>query len=157
MQLSSEIDTWVSQSFDAFIDCASGSKKTTLLRDIAIDSQYRQENIIESMFLDSLKRDSFQDVVVIRQYTKTYNDERKVHDIVGKYASEVVTVVEVKTPFTDSGGLRFHTGNNGTLTKDANALLAALGDGVISTYELITIFECYPVDSSGNVVILKKG
>ena len=36
------------------------------------------------------------------QRNETYNDRRKVHDIVGEYMSEVVMVVEVKSPFHGS-------------------------------------------------------
>ena len=157
MLCASEIDMWVGQSFDGFIDRAQSSKMNTLLHEIAIEPAKGQEGTIENMFLDSLKYQALQDVVVGTQRNETYNDRRKVHDIVGEYMSEVVMVVEVKSPFTDQNGIKHHIRKGRTLTIDANALLAALRDGVICTYELITLYECYPVDTRGNIVILKDG
>ena len=157
MLCASEIDMWVGQSFDVFIDRSQSSKVNTLLHEIAIEPAEGQEGTIENMFLDSLKYQPPQDVVVEPQRTETYNDRIRIHDIVGEYMSEVVMVVEVKSPFTDQNGIKFHTRKGRTLTKDANALLAALRNGVICTYELITLYECYPVDTRGNIVILKNG
>ena len=156
MQRSNEIDMWVCQSFDELIDRCSDSKMNELLNDIAIKPNGRQEKTVENIFFDSLKCQAPQGVTVAQQSTRAYSDGFRHHDILGEYMSEAIIVVEVKTPFTNHDGIRFHTGNDHTLTKDAHALLIALRDGVISAYELITLFECYPVDASGNVVILQN-
>ena len=55
MLCASEIDMWVGQSFDGFIDRAQSSKMNTLLHEIAIEPAKGQEGTIENMFLDSLK------------------------------------------------------------------------------------------------------
>ena len=156
MQCSNEIDMWVGQSFDELIDSCSDSKMNELLNDIAIKPNGRQEKTVENMFFDSLKCLAPQGVTIAQQSTRAYSDGFRQHDILGEYMSEAIIVVEVKTPFTNHDGIRFHTDKNKTLTKDTNALLAALRDGVVCTYELITLFECYSVDSKGNVVILQN-
>ena len=157
MLCSSEIDMWVVQAFDDFIDHAQSRKMSALLHEIAIEPDEEQEGTIERMFSDSFDQQVPQDVVVKQQHAQAYHGRRRVHDIVGEYMSETTIVVEVKSPFTNHDGIKVHTGNNGGLTKDANSLWSALQVGVIGAYELITLYECYPVDASGNTVILKSG
>ena len=40
--------------------------------------------------------------------------------------------------------------------KDSKALWSALRNSVVRTYELITLYECYAVDSSGGVIVLEN-
>ena len=75
----------------------------------------------------------------------------------GKYKSHTVMAIEVKAPFTDTGGIRHKTNNKrGLLAKDLDALTAAMVNGVPLTYELFAMFECYVVNKRGKLIKATK-
>jgi len=71
------------------------------------------------------------------------------HDIVGERNSRVAVVVEIKAPFTDSGGISGKTEKAHGFPKDVDALGKAMGSGVPLAYELVVMFECYAVNRKG--------
>ena len=112
----SEIDRWVAQSFEDFVEGAQSSGNRTRLHRIAIKPEGGQESTIESMFIDSLKRQKPQNVTISRQAAMGSADGSYIYDIVAHLESRVVMAVEIKSPFTNHDGIRFHTGKNRSLT-----------------------------------------
>ena len=75
-------------------------------------------------------------------------------DITVKLNNEIVTVIEIKTPFTNHDGIRNKAGRNSNyLPKDMDVLKVALVNGVSAVYELVTPIGCYPVDVNGNMIV----
>lgn len=152
----SEVDKWVTQAFDSFINDVHETGNKTHLHKVAIEPNGQQEIIIEEMFLGAIKSQVPYHIAVSSQTVKNYGDERYKHDIVACDEQDAVFVVEIKSPFTNHDGIRFHTGKNRSLTKDSNALSAALHNGAVGAYELITLYECYAVNSRGEVIVLES-
>lgn len=143
------IDKQVRRSFNQFLKRAS---HLDVLGDIAKHPYGRQEATIERIFRENLTQRLEPDIeILLDQYKEAYGPK---HDIVGKYRARTAVVVEVKTPFTNSGGIPHKTKRPLGLPKDMNSLKQALRNGVPLAYELVVMFECYALDKKGNIMVL---
>ncbi len=144
-----KLDRKVRTAFDRFIGEISCSK---LLGRIAKNPDRRQEAAIANYFRDSLDREFQSKLKVWLEYPQN----GYIYDIAilwPKQRQEVIAVVEVKTPFTDSGGIRSKTDQ---LPKDMGALKVALDAEVTAAYELVTPIGSYPVRSNGDMIVMSK-
>ena len=143
------LDRKVQAAFDRFAGEISCSK---LLGKIAKNPDGRQETVIANFFRDALDKEFQAKLKVWLEYPH----HRYTYDIAilwPKQKQELIAVVEVKTPFTDSGGISSKT--NGT-RKDMKALKVALDTEVIAAYELVTPIGAYPVRSNGDIIDMSK-
>ena len=106
------------------------------------------EREIENIFHGVLTSE-FRGASVIRQDRTYYNKKLKYHDIVVTFGSDNVLVVEIKSIFTDPGGISSKTGKNKGFEKDFQSLRQALVGGFNSAYELVVLFECFEVNKEG--------
>ena len=150
------IDKWVRSAFEDFVENSLNCHNWTWFYRFAVNGG-GQEIIASGAFYDSLDRHSDSDTSVLMEYRQDYGEGKaRQHDIVARRDSETVVVVEVKAPFTNHDGIRFHTGKTGTFKKDCGVLEVALNGGVIAAYELVVLYECYPLDDNGGVIILDR-
>ena len=138
------------QVISAFNRLVSVSSKHSLLGEIARHPHGRQEATIEMLFRKILRSQLDPNVEIPPdKYKELYGP---IHDIVGKHNLQTIMVVEIKTPFTDPGGIAFKTKKPEGLPKDIRSLGKALEHGVPAAYELVTMFECYGVDKKGKFI-----
>ncbi len=143
------VDRTICVAFDNLIQWAEDS---ALLSEIAAQPNGRQERTVSNHFRNFLYEQGLGDV--LHEETRNYAGQNYRHDIVAMQNSEVVTVVEVKTPFTNHDGIRNKTRKSEHLPKDMDALKAALCSGATTAYDLVTPIGCYPVDSNGRMIVL---
>ena len=141
---SRNIDKLVKEAFDELVTIATGSN---LLSDIARHPKSRQEETIEGFFRTILRAKLKSKIKVhLGQCQESYGCE---HDIVGMRKSRTALAVEIKTPFTNSGGIHFKTERPEGLPKDINSLGTALDNGVQVAYELVVMYGCCAVNKRG--------
>ena len=150
-----DLDQQVKMSFDNFVNEA--------LRSVSLGKIARQpmgacEATMSDQFRDTLD-DQFGDGArVLREENRYYpNGNRYRHDIVVEFNSGKDGVMEVKTPFTNHDGITNKTRKQEHLPKDVDALKAALDAGASAAYALIVPIGCYPVDVSGNMIVMDAG
>ena len=145
------IDRQVREAFDELVNTASCSH---LLGEIAKHPLSRQEETIEGFYRTILRAKLKGKVnILLAQRRETYGYE---HDIVGKRESRAFVVVEIKTPFTDPGGIRFKTQRPEGLPKDIESIKKALDHEVCCAYELVVMFESYAVNKKGKTIQASK-
>ena len=143
----SDIDDQVMSAFDELVRKASSSH---LLGEIAMQPNGRHETTVSSMFRDALDTKLSGEMNVLSE--KPILGYRP--DITVKINTEIVSVIEIKTPFTNHDGIKNKTRRNSDyLPKDMNVLKVALVNGVAAVYELVTPIGCYPVDVNGNMIV----
>ena len=148
----SDLDNRVAGAFDELIYEASHS---SLLGEIAMQPNRGHEGAIEALFRSTLQAKFGKDITVPSDQKGEIYGKR--HDIIVMNGSKVIAKMEIKAPFTNKDGIRSKTRRKSTsLPKDMDSLKAALEDGVIGAYELVTPIGCFPVDSSGEMIVLKK-
>ncbi|MCY4580994.1 MAG: hypothetical protein OXD31_18365 [Chloroflexi bacterium] len=146
-----DIDNRVTGAFDELVNEASRSR---LLGEIAFQPYGRHEKTIEDLFRTALRSQFGERVRIPSNQTKEHYN--KLHDIVVLHNSVTLAKFEVKTPFTDTPGIRGKTRKPEHLPKDMNALKAALETGASSAYALITPIGCYPVDPNVTMTVLNS-
>ncbi len=144
-----DVDRQVCVAFDNLVQWAGNS---VLLGEIAAQPNGRHERTVSDRFRNCLDGQGLGDM--LPEETRNYTGQTYRHDIVAMQGSEVVAVVEVKTPFTNHDGIRNKTGKPEHLPKDMDALKAALCGGATTAYALVTPIGCYPVDSNGGMIVL---
>lgn len=142
-----DLDNRVIKAFDEFTSKASRSK---LLGEIAFQPRRRHEKIVSSMFLGALYAQLSGEMNVLSEEPLLGYQP----DITAKLNTEIATVIEIKTPFTNHDGIRNKTRRNSSyLPKDLDVLKVALVNGGSAVYELVTPIGCYPVDVNGNMIV----
>ena len=144
----SKVDQAVGSAFNKFV-CEESC--LSLLGRIAYQPGRRQETAVSNLFRDALDETTPFALRVWREYPHPRPDQRDHTYDIGviwpKQIPETIAVVEVKTPFTNPGGI---TSRRRALSKDVGALKAALDAGVPAAYELVVLFGCYRVDKNGD-------
>lgn len=142
---SSDIDRLVCKAFEELVKWAEGSRT---LGKIARQPNGQHEKTISKEFCRLLAGQEWSDVVI-------QGEERQgsfIRDIVGKRNGNTLFAVEVKTPFTNPGGIGDKTDKPGHLPKDMDSLGTALDNEAVGAYYMWTPIGCYPVDSYGNKI-----
>ena len=140
------------QVISAFNELVSVSSRHSLLGEIARHPLGRQEATIEMLFRKILRSQLEPNPNIEIPPDKYKEHYGPIHDIVGKHDLQTIMVVEIKTPFTDPGGIAFKTKKPEGLPKDICSLGKALEHGVPAAYELVAMFECYGVDKKGKFI-----
>ncbi|MCY3544207.1 MAG: hypothetical protein OXH22_09220 [Chloroflexi bacterium] len=136
-------DRQISLVFDNFVERVLMSNS---LHDVALHGG-AHEKAVEKIFHSVLSSQLSEDTVV-RQQSTYYDGRRKIHDIVVTHKNQRIAVIEVKSIFTDPGGISSKTGKGKGLEKDMQSLKLALDIGIPNSYELVALFECFPVNKS---------
>ena len=143
----SNVDYLVIGAFDELVSKAS---KSRVLGEIARQPRRQHEKTVSSMFRSVLDTQLSGEMNVLSEEPMLGYQP----DIMVKLNTEIVMVVEIKTPFTNYDGIRNKTRRNSDyLPKDVDVLKVALVNGVAAVYELVTPIGCYPVDVNGNMVV----
>lgn len=142
-----DIDGQISEAFDGLTEWAKDSR---CLGRIAKTPGGQHERSVTNAFYCQLLKNEWVDVDL--QVEHSQGSFRR--DIVGLSSSKMVFAVEVKTPFTNSDGIRNKTSKKEHLPKDLKSLKAALDAGAVRAYYLWTPIGCYPVDSRGQMIVL---
>lgn len=137
-------DEQINQAFDSLVERLSTSE---VICDVALNGGEHEKKIEEALHC-VLTSQSDEDSV-LRQYPAYYNDKRKFHDIVVTHGTKKAIVIEIKSIFTDPGGISSKTGKNKGFEKDFQSLRLALVDGFNTAYELVVLFECFEVSKEG--------
>ena len=140
-----DIDRLVCKAFEELVRWAEGSRT---LGKIARQPNGQHEETISKEFRRLLAGQEWGDIVI-------QGEERHgsfIRDIVGKQNTNTLFAVEVKTPFTNPGGIGDKTNKPQHLPKDMDSLGTALDSGAVRAYYLWTPIGCYPVDSYGNMI-----
>ena len=143
-----DLDAHLVKAFDGMVEWAEHSR---LLGEIAMQPNGRHEKTIEDE-LCRLLREQILDTAVLEQQRSQSGYRR---DIVAIQNSTLLFAVEIKTPFTNHDGITNKTRKPEHLPKDLSSLRTALEDGAMSAYYLITPIGCYPVNSSGSMLVLE--
>ena len=141
---STRLDKQIGTAFDIFIESALTSDDTENLCDVAVNGG-EHEAVIERIFRRTLSSQFGADAVPPK-YRENYGKE---HDVVVMRKTQKSVVVEIKSIFTDPGGISGKTGKGKGLEKDMQSLKLALDSGVLITYELVVLFECFAVSEEG--------
>ncbi len=147
----SDIDDQVVNAFDELVRKAASSH---LLGEIAMQPNGRHERTIADHFCSALNLHPLEGTMAFRE--ESLGGNRFKYDILVRGATGPLIAVEVKTPFTNHDGIRHKTRRPQGLPKDMDSLMAAMVEGAAAGYTLITPIGCYPINSSGNVVILHR-
>ena len=147
-----DLDNRVISAFDELVNKAS---RSSLLGEIAMQPNKRHESVVEDLFRGALQSNFSKHITIPPdQKRERYG---KQHDIIMMNGSEAIAKIEIKVPFTNKDGIRHKTRRKSIyLPKDMDSLKAALEDGVIAAYELVTPIGCFPVDSDGEMIVLEK-
>lgn len=142
------IENQVKEAFDELVNIA---KCSHLLSEIAKYPSSRHEETVEGFFRTILRAKLKGEVKILlgQRQEDSYNCK---HDIVGEHKERTALVVEIKTPFTNPGGIPHKTEEAHGLPKDLERLATARNNGVRLTYELVVMFECYAVSKKGKLI-----
>ena len=143
----SDIDRRVSEAFDRLVVWA---RESQTLGKIAMQPERHHERAISDAFCRLLGEERWEGATIHPEHSQgSYR-----RDILVYQGSRAVLAVEVKTPFTNHDGIINKTRNKEHLAKDMDSLKAALDGRAVRAYYLITPIGCYPMDESGDMILL---
>ena len=140
-----EIDGRVGEAFDGLIQWANDS---CCLGRIAQKPGGQHERNVTDAFYCQLLEHEWADVDLPVEHSQ--GSFRR--DIVGLSNSVMIFAFEIKTPFTNPGGISDKTNKEDHLPKDLDSLKTALDAGAVRAYYLWTPIGCYPVDEYGRMI-----
>ncbi len=142
-----DIDKLVASAFDNLVKKALTSET---LSNVALNGG-EHEKEVEKLFHSVLSPQFGMDTVC-RQKIAYYRKRRKFHDVVVMHGTRKAVVVEIKSIFTDPGGVSGKLSKGKGMEKDMRSLRLALDNEKVRTYELAVLFECFPVNKGGEPI-----
>ena len=150
----SPTDVWLADSFDEFNEATNDEPLGSDLFRIAVNAK-QHEDTIRDKFAAILKGNAEPGFHVSTERS-VVSGRTFIHDIVVTTKSDLIAVVEVKSPMTNHDGVRNKTRKPEHLPKDSNALRTALRHGAAGAYEFVTLIECYGLGADGKRMPVRR-